>query len=64
MTARAVVFEIGNALSRLRYRRSAIALLESIEADSSVETVPVAEELYERAYKLYRHKRALWKFTA
>lgn len=56
VTTRAVVIEIGNALSKLRYRKSAIELLESLEADPSVEIVPATEELYQRAYELYRHR--------
>lgn len=56
VTTRAVVIEIGNSLSKLRYRKSAVALLESLEADPSVEIVPVTEELYGRAYDLYRDR--------
>ena len=56
ITTRAVVIEIGNALSKLRYRKSAIALLESLEADPSIEIVPITEELYKRAYDLYRNR--------
>lgn len=54
VTTRAVVFEIGNALSRQRYRAAAIELLESLEFDPNVEIVPATEELCSRAFELYR----------
>lgn len=53
ITTRAVALEIGNALSKLRYRREAAELLQSLEDDPSVEIVPLTEELYGRAYQLY-----------
>ena len=53
VTTRAVTLEIGNALSKLRYRREAAELLQSLEDDPSVEIVPLTEELYERALRLY-----------
>ncbi len=54
VTTRAVFFEIGNALTRQRYRAAAITLLESLEADPEVEIVPASEELSARAFELYR----------
>jgi predicted nucleic acid-binding protein len=53
ITTRAVVVEIGNALSKSKYRRAAVELLQSLEEDPSVEVVPLTEELYERAARLY-----------
>ncbi|MBC7931453.1 MAG: type II toxin-antitoxin system VapC family toxin [Rubrivivax sp.] len=53
VTTRAVTLEIGNALSKSRYRHAAIELLNSLEDDPAVEIVPFTEELYERAYQLY-----------
>lgn len=40
ITTRAVVLEIGNALAKQRYRSSAVALLEAIERDTTIEVVP------------------------
>lgn len=54
VTTRAVMLEIGNALSKLRYRRAAVRLLQSLELDPSVKVVPLSEPLYERAFTLYR----------
>src|SRR4051812_6435108 len=56
VTTRAVVLEIGNALSKARYRKSAISLLEGMEQDQNIEIVPLTEELYERAWQLYRNR--------
>lgn len=53
VTTRAVLLEIGNALSRLRYRSAAISLLRALEADSSVSIVPLTDTLYSRAFDMY-----------
>lgn len=53
VTTRAVLLEIGNALSRQRYRAAAISLLQALEADPSVEVLPLSDELYTRALQLY-----------
>ena len=54
VTTRAVILEIGNALSKQRYRHAAIRLLQSLELDPSVKVIPLSEHLYERAFTLYR----------
>ncbi|HEX5269890.1 MAG TPA: PIN domain-containing protein [Gemmataceae bacterium] len=53
VTTRAVLLEIGNALSRQRYRAAAVSLLQALEADLSVEVLPLSEDLYARALRLY-----------
>ncbi len=53
VTTRAVLLEIGNALSRQRYRTAAIRLLQALEADPNVEVLPLSEALYARALQLY-----------
>lgn len=53
VTTRAVLLEIGNALSRQRYRAAAVELLRSIEADPTIATVPLAEDSYAEALELY-----------
>ena len=40
---RAVTLEIGNALSKQRYRRAAIRLLYALEVDQNVEIVPLKD---------------------
>ena len=56
ITTRAVVVEIGNALAKLRYRNAAIELLDSLEEDPNVEIIQISEELYKRAFLLYRER--------
>ena len=56
VTTRAVLLEIGNALSKQRYRPAAVELLTAMEQDGQVEIVPLSEELYERAFELFCHR--------
>lgn len=56
VTTRAVVLEIGNALAKLRYRQAAIRLLEALDSDPQVEVVPMSDDLYRRAFDLYRSR--------
>lgn len=56
LTTRAVVLEIGNALAKRRYREAAVRLLEVLERDPRVEVVPLSEDLYRRAFDLYRSR--------
>jgi predicted nucleic acid-binding protein len=53
VTTHAVMLEIGNALSKQRYRPAAIELLDALEADPNVEVIPLSEQLYTRALQLY-----------
>lgn len=63
-TTRAVMLEIGNALSRLRYRTATVTLLDAIENDPSVEIVALSEDLYSRGLELYRrHQDKEWGQT-
>jgi predicted nucleic acid-binding protein len=56
LTTRAVLLEIGNALARPRYRAAAVALLDSLENDPTVEILPLSGELYDRARSLFRSR--------
>lgn len=56
VTTRAVIIEIGNALSKEGMRKSAVELLESLEADETVTIVSVTEEIFKEAFKLYRSR--------
>ena len=56
VTTRAVLLEIGNALSKQRHRDAAITLLDALEADPSIEIIPLSEQLYARALRLYRER--------
>jgi uncharacterized protein len=56
VTTQTVLLEIGNALSKQRYRVAAIQLLESLVADPNVETVPLSNDLYDSAFNLFRNR--------
>jgi predicted nucleic acid-binding protein len=56
ITTRAVVLEIGNALSKLRYRAAAVKLLYALENDPSVEVVPLSEALFDKGFEFYRQR--------
>jgi predicted nucleic acid-binding protein len=56
VTTHAVMLEIGNALSKQRYRRAAIELLQSLEADAQVEVIPLTQDLYARAVQFYSQR--------
>ena len=56
MTTRAVLLEIGNALSRQRFRAAGVQLLQSLQADPNVTTVPLSDELFDRAFDLYAQR--------
>jgi predicted nucleic acid-binding protein len=56
VTTHAVMLEIGNALSKQRYRRAAVELLQSLEIDPQVEVVPLTKDLYAQALQFYRRR--------
>jgi predicted nucleic acid-binding protein len=56
VTTRAVLLEIGNALSARRLRYIAVRLLETLEADSAVEIISLSDDLYAQAFELYKSR--------
>lgn len=56
VTTRAVVLEIGNALSRQRYRKAAGELMQSLEEDPRVEVTEITSALYVSGLQLYRER--------
>jgi predicted nucleic acid-binding protein len=54
VTTRAILLEIGNALSNVHFRKAAVELLDSLEKDKNVMIVSLGEELYDSAFNLYR----------
>jgi predicted nucleic acid-binding protein len=56
VTTQAILLEIGNSLSKQRYRAGAIQLLESLEADPSVEVVLLTNSLYKLAFNLFKQR--------
>jgi uncharacterized protein len=53
ITTTAILLEIGNALSKQRYRQAAKELPASLEQDDTVEIVPMTDELYQKAFQLF-----------
>jgi len=56
ITTHAVMLEIGNALSKQKYRHVAVKLLQSLEEDPNVTIIPMSENLYDEAFRLYRER--------
>jgi uncharacterized protein len=56
VTTRLVLVEIGNALSKQRYRAAAVDLLVSLESDPTVEIVSLTGDLYAQAFELFRNR--------
>lgn len=56
VTTHAVLLEIGNALSKLRYRAAGVDLLTSMASDPAIEVVALTSDLYASALGLYRSR--------
>lgn len=56
ITTQAILLEIGNALSKERYRAAAIELFDALEEDPLVEIVPLTENLFTQALDLFRSR--------
>ena len=57
VTTQAILLEIGNALSKQKYRIAAIQLLESLETDRNVEIVSLTNDLYHQAFNLFKQRQ-------
>lgn len=56
VTTQAILLEIGNSLSKQKYRAAAIQLLESLETDPSIEVILLTNSLYRLAFNLFRQR--------
>ena len=56
VTTRAVLLEIGNALSKQRFRSAAVSLLEALEQDAGVEIIDLSPTLYSRGLQLFAQR--------
>jgi predicted nucleic acid-binding protein len=56
VTTRAVILEIGNALSKQRYRSAAAVLLQALEDDPRVEIIELTNALHRTGLQLYRER--------
>jgi uncharacterized protein len=56
ITTRAVLLEIGNSLSKQRYRAAAVRLLHSLASDPTIEVVSLTDDLYRQAFDLFSER--------
>jgi uncharacterized protein len=56
VTTQAILLEIGNSLSKKRYRLAAIALLDSLASDPNVDVVLLTDALCVAAFNLFRSR--------
>lgn len=56
VTTRAVLVEIGNSLSRRRFRATAIQIIADLESDERIEILELTQDLYTLALNLYRSR--------
>ena len=54
LVTRAVMLEIGNSLSKARYRAAALALLNALEVDASVEIIELNADDYRAAMQMFQ----------
>lgn len=57
ITTRAVLLEIGNALSGLQHRAASVLLIDSLENDPRVGIVSLTDELFMQSMDLYRSRQ-------
>lgn len=64
VTTRAVILEIGNALSKPHHRKAAVKLLDAMENDRRVGIVPIEETLARQGDELFhRYSDKSWGLT-
>lgn len=56
VTNQAVLLEVGSSLSRLRYRKMAVGLLNSLTQSELVEVVPVTNTLAREGWNLFQRR--------
>ena len=56
VTTRAVLLEVGNALSKQRSRRMAAGFLRLLEQNDAIEIVPMTDDLYFKALSLFESR--------
>lgn len=56
VTTQAVILEIGNAMSKTRYRAAAVQLLLSLDTDPSITIVPHSTQLHAKAFELFQNR--------
>jgi uncharacterized protein len=60
VTTQLVLVRISNALSGQHYHEAAVSLLQAIDTDPNVDTIPLSESIYHDAYKLFGQGDKQW----
>jgi len=55
-TTQAIILEIGNALSKLKYRQSAVGIILHLESDLNTSIISLTNKLYRNAFELFRNR--------
>jgi len=64
VTTRAILLEIGNALSKRAFRKAGARLLASLELDKGVLILPITDELYAKSFDLFaKRPDKQWSLT-
>jgi len=53
VTTRAIMLEVGNALSKRSFRKAGVALLNALEMDDNVAIISLSDELFTKGMELY-----------
>jgi len=56
VTTKAVLLEIGNGLSKRRYRSTAVQILSAIANDPTVAVVPLSNDIYAKGFELFQNR--------
>lgn len=56
VTTQTILLEIGNVLSKSFFRQVGIGLLENLESDSNTTIISLTDELYNKAFELFRSR--------
>lgn len=56
ITTQPVILEIGNALSKLKYRQSAVGIIQRLDSDPDVSIISLTDELYGEGFKLFSNR--------
>ncbi len=56
VTTQAIILEIGNALSKLKYRQSAAGLIQHLNSDINTSVIALNDEICDKAFELFRSR--------
>ncbi|MFN0278621.1 MAG: type II toxin-antitoxin system VapC family toxin [Pyrinomonadaceae bacterium] len=56
VTTQAVILEIGNALSKQRFRETAVGLIQQYADDANTSIISLTDKLYDEGFELFRNR--------